>query len=188
MSKHDVKERGHAFENQYFNKLSGEKAKALKQKLEQEQNLEELKRITGITNDTLLEHILDQGLSASELAALSLFPIAQVAWADGTLDDNERKAIIKVCQEDGIQADSPAMALMETWLEETVDESLFSLWKDWVSSTLSNMSDEQAKDFSLSIIAKATKVAQASRSFLGLGPAISSEEQKVIDQIKSALK
>ena len=188
MSKDVLKERGNAFEAQYFNKLSEEKAKALKEKIQIDQAKNELKTQTGIEDDAIIDALFEHGITSSQLSALTLFPIAYVAWADGEIDEKEKQAISKACQECGIEAASPSMDLIHSWLEAPLDSSLFSLWKGWIQSVFDHMEEEHAKGLALNIKNKSKAVANASRSFLGLGPKISSKEEVALQEIDQALQ
>lgn len=183
-----MKERGRAFEAHYFNKLSDEKAKALKEKLQRKENVNALAQQTGIQDEALLNQLLDHGISSSELTALTLFPVAYVAWADGKLDDKEREAIAKACYETGIDKHSATMDLMNSWLEEPVGEDFFGLWDRWIREILPHMEPDHAKTFASNIHEKAVTVAKASRSFLGLGAEISNDEAKALEKIEASLK
>lgn len=188
MTQDSLKERGRAFEAHYFNKLSQDKAKKLKEALQKEQELQDLQKQTGIEDARLLEGIMQQGIHPSQLSALTIFPVAYVAWADGKLDEKERAAIVKACNECGIDQSSPAMELIDSWLEQAVDETMFLLWTDWIKSIFAQMELDHAKGLALNIKNKARSVASASRSFLGFGAKISDSEERALLKIESALE
>ncbi|MCB1198449.1 MAG: hypothetical protein R3A45_03295 [Bdellovibrionota bacterium] len=188
MTKDAFKERGKAFEARYFSKLSEEKAKALKNKLQKEHDLEELQNQTGITDTDLLGRLLDHGITAAEITSLTLFPIAYVAWADGKLDAKEKEAIAKACHDFGITKNSATMELMQSWLDHPTDEELFELWTQWMQALLEHMEPDDAKGFGINIKNKTLSVAKASRSFLGLGAAISHTEQEVLNKVQKVLQ
>ncbi|MCB0271787.1 MAG: hypothetical protein KDD46_02100 [Bdellovibrionales bacterium] len=187
MTNDAFKDRGRAFETHYFNKLSDEKAKALKEKLQRNHDLQELQKDTGITDTRLLQAVLDHGISASELTSLTLFPVAYVAWADGKIDEKERNAVFKACKEFGISQNTATMDLMESWLEHPVEEEMLTLWSSWIQEALKHMEPEHAKGFAMNIKNKAHAVATSSRSFLGLGAQISHKEKEALDHISSIL-
>ena len=44
--------------------------------------------------DELLDHLLDGGFQPASVAALALVPAVFIAWADGSVTQNERQAVI----------------------------------------------------------------------------------------------
>src|SRR5678815_5203129 len=88
-----LEERGRALENQFYEKENQEKLAAMKKKLDAQQSKDELRKASGMSDDAVLDKLVALGLRANTIAALSLVPLIQVAWADGTVQDNERTAI-----------------------------------------------------------------------------------------------
>jgi hypothetical protein len=182
-----LKERGQAFEAEYFNRLEAEQLQKLKASLQKDQPEKIIADITGVRDEELLKALVDHDITPDQITALVLFPITYVGWADGNLDDKEKEAVIKAAQEHGIMAGTPAMELIESWTEQNPGEEMFKLWAHWVEELLPTFSENQARGLALNIISKVRSVANASRSFLGLGAKISDSEQEAIDKIERAL-
>ena len=89
MSEVTLEERGRALENQFYDKQNQDKIAAMKSKLDSQSSKEDLRKVSGMTDDTVLEKLVHLGLAANTIAALSLVPLIQVAWADGAIQDNE---------------------------------------------------------------------------------------------------
>src|SRR5690349_3958319 len=100
----------------------------MKQKAAHNEQLAQLRESTGIADDALLEKLLGLGLETQTLAALSLVPLIRVAWADGTVDDKERAAVMRAAKESGIVAASPGYAMLEKWLSRGAEPSLMQAW------------------------------------------------------------
>ena len=60
-------------------------------------------RRPGMTDDAVLDKLVALGLRGNTIAALSLVPLIQVAWADGTIQDNERTAILQGAHGKGLE-------------------------------------------------------------------------------------
>src|SRR3954468_15849496 len=87
------------------NKQLVDKLKADKQKTLTKQAIQET---TGISNDEVLERLVSLNLTGETVAALSLFPLIEVAWADGAVDKKEIAAVLDAAHSVGILKGSSA--------------------------------------------------------------------------------
>ena len=76
-------ERGKALEDEFFRKENERLIAKLRELKAKEATREELSRISGITNTAILDRLIQPGIHAETLVALSIVPLAEVAWADG---------------------------------------------------------------------------------------------------------
>lgn len=147
---------------------------------------EALQAASGIADAALLDRIAALGLQASTLAALSLVPLVLVAWADGTLDDKERRALLDAAAQSGIRGDSPAHHSLAQWLESPPPPSLFDAWAEYIRASTAGL-DAPARDLLQSgLLERARLVAEAAGGFLGLGPRISPAEAAVLKKLEQA--
>ena len=116
MSEVTLEERGRALENQFYEKENKEKLAAMKSKLEAQQTRDELRKASGMTDDAVLDKLVALGLRANTIAALSLVPLIEVAWADGTIQDNERNAILQGAHGKGLEQGTDGYQLLQAWL------------------------------------------------------------------------
>ena len=77
---------------------------------------EALAMVSGIKDEAVLAKMVGLGIKSDTLAALSIVPLIKVAWADGTLDDKERKAILAGAEKAGIYAGSHGYLLLDSWM------------------------------------------------------------------------
>src|SRR5215204_5518292 len=103
MADNSLEERGRALENQFFENENKQKLAAMKDKLENQKTREELRKASGMSDDAVLDRLVTLGLKANTIAALSLVPLITVAWADGTIQDNERTAILQGAHGKGLE-------------------------------------------------------------------------------------
>ena len=61
------------------------------------------------------------GIDASNVALVSLLPLVQVAWADGTIQPAERRLIVGLAEKHGLLKDGGA-EVVEQWLSEAPSE------------------------------------------------------------------
>ena len=147
MSEVTLEERGRALENQFYEKENQEKLAAMKHKLDVQRSKDELRKASGMSDDAVLDQLVALGLRANTIAALSLVPLIQVAWADGTIQDNERTAI------------------------------LFAAWESYIKALASQLNDEQNRLLKNQIVGFAKMVAAAAGGILGFGKVSASEEK-----------
>ena len=176
-------DRRKALEDSFFAKENEKLRKALREKEEAKNKKEALSAASGITDDAVLEHLLALNIRSDTLAALSLVPLVEVAWADGTMDDSERIAILSAAKDAGLSGDSAA--LLDGWLATRPSDKVLSAWKEYVSALASTM-DAAAKDkLKQELLGRARTVAESASGFLGIGK-ISREEEDKLEELAGA--
>jgi hypothetical protein len=174
-----LEERGRALENQFYDKENKEKLSVMKAKLDAQQSREDLRKASGMTDDQVLDKLVELGLRSNTIAALSLVPLIEVAWADGEIQDNERTAILQGAHGKGLEQGTDGYELLQTWLRKKPDPALFEAWQSYIKALASQLNDEQNKLLKNQIVGFAKMVAAAAGGFLGIGKVSSSEEQSL---------
>jgi hypothetical protein len=185
MSEVTLEERGRALENQFYDKQNHEKIAAMKSQLDSQTSKDELRKVSGMTDDAVLDKLVHLGLAANTIAALSLVPLIQVAWADGAVQDNERTAILQGAHGKGLDKGSPGYELLESWLAKRPSDELIDAWEAYIKALVGQLSDEQNRLLKNQIVGFAKMVAAAAGGFLGIGK-VSASEEKVLHRIESA--
>jgi hypothetical protein len=180
-----LEDRGRALENQFYEKENQEKLAAMKQKLDSQKSKDELRKASGMTDDAVLDKLVALGLKANTIAALSLVPLIQVAWADGSIQDNERTAILQGAHGKGLEKGSDGYELLQTWLKSKPDDELFSAWEAYIKALAAQLNDEQNRLLKNQIVGFAKMVAASAGGILGFAK-VSKDEEKVLHRIESA--
>jgi len=180
-----LEERGRALENQFYEKQDKEKLAAMKEKLEDQASKEDLRKASGMTDDAVLDKLVHLGLKANTIAALSLVPLIEVAWADGEIQDNERTAILQGAHGKGLEQGTDGYELLQTWLKAKPSSDLLDAWEAYIKALASQLNDEQNRLLKNQIVGFAKMVAAAAGGFLGIGR-VSASEEKVLARIESA--
>ncbi len=178
-------ERRHALEDEFFHKQDQAKLEALKGNLEAQATKEELRKVSGMTDDAVLDKLVSLGLTGKTVAALSLVPLIAVAWADGSIQDNEREAILHGAAGKGLEQGAPGFTLLESWLSKRPDDGLFTAWEIYIKSLASQLNDEQTRLLKKQILNFSSLIAGSAGGFLGIGK-VSSSEEKVLARIEAA--
>jgi hypothetical protein len=180
-----LEDRGRALENQFYEKENAEKLHAMKEKLDTNGSKEELRKASGMTDDAVLEKLVALGIRGNTIAALSLVPLVQVAWADGVIQDNERVAILQGAHGKGLDEGTSGYELLHGWLKKQPSDELFGAWESYIKALAAQLNDEQNRLLKNQILGFAKMVAGAAGGILGFGK-VSASEEKVLHRIEAA--
>jgi hypothetical protein len=186
MSEDSLGDRRKALEEEFFAKHNQQLLRQLRETTGAKAKTEALAAASGITDAAVLEQLADINLSSETVAALSLIPLIEVAWADGRLDAKEQSALLAAAEHAGLSKGSASYELLEEWSRERPSPQLLAAWKAYVAA-LSRTLDAQAKQaLKQDLLGRARAVAEAAGGFLGLGNRISSAEQAVLTELEQA--
>ena len=183
MSNDILGDRGRALQEMFFAQQNENLRKALREKEEATSEKEALSSASGIADDALLEQLVALNIRSDTLAALSLVPLIEVAWADGIMEEMQRIAILSAARDSGISSESAA--LLDGWLVTQPGSEVFSAWKDYVSALTSKMDMEVRDKLEQDLLNRARTVAESAGGFLGIS-AISSKEEEVLKELSRA--
>jgi hypothetical protein len=180
-----LEDRGKALENQFYDKENGEKIAAMKGKLDTQRSKDDLRKASGMSDDAVLDQLVSLGLSGNTIAALSLVPLIEVAWADGAVQANERTAILQGAHGKGLESGSAGYELLETWLHASPPPALFGAWEAYIKALAAQLNDEQNRLLRNQIVGFAKMVAASAGGIFGIGK-VSASEEKVLHRIEAA--
>jgi len=186
MSSEAFDKRRRAFEEDFFNKQSQKLVDKLRETLHKKQTREELEQISGIHDPGVLDTLMAMHLAKDTFAAFALYPLVEVAWADGAVDEKERKAFLVAVAEHGLAPGSPAHAALEEFLKTKPTDDTRKAWYAWSTELNHKLDAAERKKVREGLIQRARAVAEASGGILGLGNKISPNEQRVLDAIARA--
>jgi hypothetical protein len=181
-------DRRKALEAEFFRKESERLVADMRLKRMTDESKAAMARVSGIEDDAVLEKLVELGIGAGTLAAMTLVPLVEVAWADGKMDPKERTAILKGAEAQGVAPDSDAFALLEDWLDNRPPPRLLGAWRDYVGALCEQMLPEDRRELKREVLARARAVAEAAGGFLGMGAKMSREEEQVYGILETAFK
>lgn len=189
MSDNFLGDRRQALEDSFFHKKDQELLARLKEAAAGTQGLrKELAAATGVGDVAFLDKLVDLGIQPETALALSLVPLVQVAWADGKIQEAERKAILSAAHDSGIGETSPSYALLQDWLQNAPGEELEATWRGYVEALIETLSAHERRNFCESSLKRARSVAAVAGGVLGLGNKISASEKRVLDELATAFE
>jgi hypothetical protein len=162
--------------------------------IEQRAKLQQLKqtkaslaKVSGIRDDALLEKLMELEIGPETLATLVGIPLIEVAWADGQMDEKERKKLFEYAEKAGLRQKGLDPKIMLVWLRKKPDPALLNAWKHYIQTLGKELSVRERKALRDEVMADARSIAQAAGGILGLGK-ISAEEKAMLKELEEAFR
>jgi len=181
-------DREKALEELFFEKRNRELAERLRVDREQAEAAEGLAALTGLQDSALLDTLIGLNLRVETWAALSLLPLVEVAWADGEVDAKERDAVLSAAEANGVTRNTPSWELLENWRAERPAAGYLEAWGASIVAICAHLQPAERAAMQAEVTGRARRVAEATGGFLGLGNRVSSDEQRVLDELSKAFK
>jgi hypothetical protein len=180
--------RQHALEDAFYREDTESYRAALELRKEEESALEDLATASGIGDEALLRRLAGLGIRADTLAALTLIPLIEVAWADGKMNEGEREAVLFGAESTGIPRESPSHGLLRIWTLDQPAPDLVDAWSEYIRALCRELGDEQRARLERNILRRARAVAEAAGGFLGLGSKVSKKESAALESLARAFQ
>lgn len=177
------RERERALEESFFHARNQELLAQLKKKLAADNAKQAIREICQISDDAVLDKLAATGIGGESFAAMSLVPLVLVAWADGKIDIEERRAIMSAANSEGIH--SVCLDLLEQWLSQRPEPVLKEAWIAYIGALADQLSRAELRQLESTVMGRAEKVAKAAGGVLGLNR-ISTSEQALLKELKAA--
>jgi hypothetical protein len=178
--------RSKELEEAFFNKQNQKLIDELKKMKAMEETKEALQEASGISDDGILQKLVELDIHAEMVAALTAVPLIEVAWADGHVDEKEKQAILDAAREGGISPESHPFTLLSQWLSQKPTPELMEAWEHYMQGLCAALSAGEVLKFKKDLLDRARRVAEAAGGFLGLTSKISASEQKMLDRLEEA--
>ncbi len=170
-------------EEKYFHQQEVERRKDKRRELERAAaEAAEKRRVSQVlaTDDgALVTRIRQLGFDGDTARVLDLLPLVHVAWADGSVTANERRAITGILAQREIAPGTEAALLIEALMDERPSDT-------FLNETLELLRDLGGKK-GATVVELCIQVADASGGFFGLGNKINDEEAALIEEIAKGL-
>jgi len=146
-----------------------------------------IREATGVTDEALLDRLVELNLNGELMAAFKLLPVIEVAWADGVVDEKEVRAVLSAAEQHGIRPGDKAYAMLETRLREGPSKPTRKLWYHYAETLKKTLSPRELEEFRKDLLDICERVARASGGLLNLAFNISPNERRVMEIIERAL-
>jgi hypothetical protein len=145
-----------------------------------------LSKVSGITNEDILQKLVDLNIRPEIVASLALVPLIEVAWVDGKIDEKEKAAVIEAAEESFVSKDSPDFDLLRQWMEHKPGPKLLEAWRHYIKGLCGELTQHQKNAFKKDLIGHARRIAEATGGILGFGDKVSKPEKKMLEKLESA--
>jgi hypothetical protein len=179
-------DRRKALEDSFFLERDQQLLERMRLELETVEDRKHLAHVSGILDEQVLMNLVKAGVRAETLAAVSLIPLVEVAWADGAVTPDEQAAVLKAAAETGITEGSAAYAMLGQWLGQRPDVRVIQTWKEYVGALAKSMPADSMMVLRERLLGRCRQVAESAGGFLGLTSKISAVEKAKIDEFERA--
>lgn len=145
-----------------------------------------LAAVWGIEDRAVLERLAEIGLTTETVAAITLTPLVEVAWADGKVDAKERAAVLEAAAQYGLERTGISYLLLEGRLTERPGPELLDTWKSYVAMLSRVLDTATLSTLRGELMARARQVAETSGGILGLGGRVSKSELSKLDELEQS--
>ncbi len=187
MSDEFLGDRRKALEEAFFAKQNQQLLEQMRAQVQTEEQKQSLAAASGIQSDAALEKLLAAGVDAQTVAALSLVPLVEVAWAEGRVSQDERAAVLKAAEASGVALGTPAHDLLESWLDMRPAPQMLSAWKEYVAALRDTVDPNAFASIRDTVLTRAQDVAAATGGFLGIG-SVSAKEKAMLAELEQAFQ
>lgn len=176
-----------SFEEGYFRQKDAEMVDKLRDVFQAKHDREDLRRLTGITSEDVLDRLMAVHAKGQMLTAFQLLPLVEIAWADGDRDKRESEAVIAAAIKHGVPPDSLALERIKEWLERGPDPEARKAWYMYAQELRKTLSPAELKTFREDLLQNARHIAELSGGFFGMFLNLSQGEKKVLQKMTDAL-
>ncbi len=148
----------------------------------------QLALVSGITNESILNDLLEHDVTAANVGALPFVPLVLTAWADGAMEAPERAAILKAMADHDRIPSQPAHEQLVSWLDVPPEPSLFGVWEIYARGIREVMDYESFINWKNRIMDRAEFIAAAAGGFMGIGFTISEAEKAMLVKLDSSFR
>jgi hypothetical protein len=152
-----------------------------------EQTKANLKKVSGIHDDHLLERLMALGIGPETLTTLIGIPLIEVAWADGRMDEKERQKLFEYAEKAGLRQKGLDPKIMTAWLKNKPDPALLAAWKQYVVTLCKQLDARERQALQDEVMADARTIAEAAGGILGFG-AVSAQEEAMLKTLEEAFR
>ena len=181
-----LKKQAKDLEETFFAKENERLLRELREKAKVDEKRKALSAVVKAKDPAIIDHLLELGVGPESIVAVKLVPLAAISWADGRLEDKERKAILKAASERGVEPGSANFTMLEVWLKEKPSQQLLDAWKKYARGIWEQLTEAERVLMRESLVGSAREIAEAAGGFLGVA-SISPQEKALLEELEKVL-
>ena len=192
MEKGFLGDREKAMEADYFRKENERLLERLRQGAKLDDIAKALAEKLQVDNPELLGRVRALGVTPEAAPALFLTPLVQVAWAEGSVGNRERDAVLRLARQRDVQESSPTYAQLVEWLKVRPSDAVFDVGLELIKYGFAVLPLNEREERIDRLIDACHEVAAASGTelarLLGLGDGVSRVESHMLDEFSVRLR
>lgn len=188
MSVSNLRDREKALEESFFARQNEKLREAMRKREQARASHAELAEVSGIADAEVLDKLVELDIGPESWTALSVVPLVEVAWANGHVDEKERRAVLAGAEANGIAPAGPGYQMLEGWLRNRPDGRLLQAWGEYIVGLCASLEPADRHALRDEVMGRARSVAKATGGFLGFGERISPEEEVVLQELEKAFQ
>jgi len=174
--------RGRGLEEAYFHKREQELIEKLRRRGEEAAARRQLGERAGVADEEILKDLQALGYTPETVMLLHLVPLVQMAWAEGSVSDQERALIVEAARSRGVAEGSEADRQLAKWLATRPSEEVFDTTLRAIGAILQAGPAGERDASQRDLLSYCTAIASASGGILGFGK-VTDQERQVLDRI-----
>ena len=147
---------------------------------------EALSQALGVRNEAVINQLLELDVAPEVVTALMVIPFLEVAWAEGTIDDNGRAAVLACAERLGFVRGGVDYALLEQWLQSRPEPKLFRAWSHCIEGICEQLTNKEIEVLKTSFLNHARTVALAAGGERGTGSMVSLSGAQILRSLEAA--
>ncbi|HKQ63022.1 MAG TPA: hypothetical protein VJS92_17150 [Candidatus Polarisedimenticolaceae bacterium] len=187
MDRHPINPDAKSLEDAFFARENAKLLERLRAQATRQERHAALRQALPNADEPTLDHLIELGVRPETALAVLLVPLTAVAWADGSIDPRERDAILRAAEQHGVARESPAHALVESWLAVRPGAEIVEAWKRYVRAIWPTLTENERQAFRERAVGTARAVAEAAGGFLGLTSRVSAAERATLEELGEVL-
>jgi hypothetical protein len=147
---------------------------------------EAIAQALGVRNDAVVNRLVELDIAPEIVAALMVIPFLEVAWADGSIDESGRAAVLASAERFGFVRAGVDYALLEQWLQNRPEPKLFRAWSHCIEGICEQLTHKEIEALKASFLNHARTVALATGGERGTGSTVSLSGAQVLRSLEAA--
>src|SRR5262245_23454528 len=186
MAKDMLQLRGLCLEREYFGKKEFTLLEKLRAVFQKKVDKESISKATGVTNEHVLDRLVSMQLNGELMRAFQLYPLVEIAWADGDLSESEARSVLAAGEKLGVSPDSRAYRMLEERLRKGPDPEARKIWFLYAEELKKVLSPHELEAFRNDLLERARRIVAGTghleRLLFHVGG-----ERKILEAIEQAL-
>jgi hypothetical protein len=170
----------------FFHEQDQKVREAFRQRMKKMERRDQLSRVSGIRDEAVLDRLIELKIEPETIAAMAVVPLVAVAWADGKVQEDERKAILAAAETAGVPPQDGRYPMLEYWMDHRPGAALIEAWEHYIKDICKRLERQEIEKLKDDVLRLARSVAEAAGGFLGIGSRISASERTVLGRLEKA--